>query len=356
MFFETVVLDCIKRLRGQRTIASVYHLLTGKKSIQTIQDAHVYQLQNYYGICKKITKDQFDMTIKTLQNSGFIQNISNEHTSFSITEKGSKHLDKYRHDYPLQSFRGMAYNGIQDVYYNRLILLIQTLTNSSKQYYRFIPVVDQTSAEVWVKYVYQRMKGNEQQILHSIYQELVEVLQTLSVLEANIFVDRLTGYKKYGKSLSQLARCYDLHENDVILILTGVIHQMLTVLKHHKTSFKWLYSMIPARQKQTKLTNSAERTYKLWSNGITIDEIAKRRKLKESTIHDHLVEIALYEKDFPLEHYAKKEQIEKIVLAMKEVNNFKLKDIKESVDEDITYFQIRLVLACQEHNIQGDLK
>jgi uncharacterized protein YpbB len=353
MFFETVVLACVKRLRGQRTIASVYHLLTGKKSIQTIQDAHVYELQNYYGICKKVPKNQFDRTINALQKDGFIQNMPNEQMAFSMTEKGSDLLHTRLHTFPLQSFRGMAYNGIQDLFYHRLILLIQTLTNSSKQYYTFIPVVDQKSAETWVKNVYSRVKGRELAMLQTLYQELYRLLSTMSDLEANLFVDRLSGYKQYGKSISQLAYHYNLQEVDVSLMLTSVIHQMLTIVKHNHGDFRLIQAMVPDRKEQTKLTNSTQRTYQLWCNGLTIDEMAKQRKLKVSTIHDHLVEIALFEKDFPLEHYVKKERIEQILKAMKVVRHFKLKDIKEIAGDEITYFEIRLVLAYHNHSKQG---
>jgi uncharacterized protein YpbB len=57
---ENILLYCLKQLNGERTIYSIYHLLNGKKSSQTLQDAHLFSLKRYFGILESLTRESFD--------------------------------------------------------------------------------------------------------------------------------------------------------------------------------------------------------------------------------------------------------------------------------------------------------
>jgi len=347
VIFDKMILICIKSLQAQRTISNIYHLLTGKKSIQSIQDAHIYQLQDFYGVYKNLTKKQFDQKINDLLSKELLREISKQHSICKLTAAGDDWLQNHTKECPVHYFRGLKYNDIADVFYYRLILLIQTLTNSHMHYYSFIPVIDKTSVEIWVKQVYKRVKGKEQNVLSAIYDELIKLLKIVSNREANIFVDRLTGYKHYGLSIEQLASKYKISVSEVYLLITGTTHRLLTEIIHNRMNYPFLSFMIKDLNQHPALTKSAKKTFDLWKKGLSITEIAKIRQLKESTIHDHLVEIAFYERNFPLEKYVKKENTREIMQAMKRVNNYRLKEIKDLVDENVSYFQIRLVLAVQ---------
>src|SRR5699024_10079118 len=110
---------------------------------------------------------------------------------------------------------------------DRLLLIVQTLANSMMGDFRFIPVVDKNAVQVWVKSFYQRIKSQTGGYRRRLYQELNSVLYTVKEQEANLFVDRLTGYKTYGMSSQQLADIYGLSVMDVPLVWTRIIHQLL---------------------------------------------------------------------------------------------------------------------------------
>ncbi len=62
-FLQTMILFCLQKINGERTIYSIYHLLKGKKSSQTIQDTHLFHLQplfqtEYELESKRIRKDR----------------------------------------------------------------------------------------------------------------------------------------------------------------------------------------------------------------------------------------------------------------------------------------------------------
>jgi uncharacterized protein YpbB len=60
------MLFCLQRLKEERTIYGVYHLLKGKKSAQTIQDGQIYGLSFLFQSFPYLKKSSFDSMITTL--------------------------------------------------------------------------------------------------------------------------------------------------------------------------------------------------------------------------------------------------------------------------------------------------
>ena len=49
-FLQMMILYCLQKINGERTIYSIYHLLHGKKSSQTIQDATFISSSSFFSI------------------------------------------------------------------------------------------------------------------------------------------------------------------------------------------------------------------------------------------------------------------------------------------------------------------
>lgn len=351
LIFEQIILHCFQNIKAERSSSSIYHLLKGKRSIQTVQDAHLYSLGSYYGVYKSISKGYYDKKIHELVKDDLLEMVDEQEALYHISHKGLEW--KNNQAFPL-SFKGLLYFDKADIFMGRLLLLIQTLTNSKMNFYSFIPVVNNPEIELWVKHAYRRVKGSESVILYKIYSELKLCLSQLLEKEANIFVDRLTGYQSYGMSLFQLSKEYNMTVDDIHLILISIIHRILGDLEVDSTKFPILSTMVDKKSSLSQITNSASETYKYFLKGLTIEQIANVRHLKLNTIQDHLVEIALYDHQFSIDRYVNKNEQNEILSALKKANSHRLKDIKKLVDDQINYFQIRLVLAIQnKHNRQG---
>lgn len=348
MIFDGIILTCIDKLQGERTASSIYHLLKGKKSIQTVQDAHIYKLDNYYGIYNLLTKERFNKNLSRLVAEGFLNSYQNEYSKFQLSPAGVDWLVEYKEQLKVDYFNGIKYNKIADVFYLRLLLLLQTLTNARMQHFQFIPVTDNQSAEKWVKQQYRIMKINKQEVLQSLYDELYNLLNLFPDQDASIFVDRLTGYQTIGLSTNQLSEKYMLPEEDVRLLLTGIVHRMMTSVHANKGKFPLHAKILNDLLETTQITESANKTNQLLKKSYTIDQIAAIRNLKTNTIHDHIVEIALYDSDFPLNNYISIQDQKEILVVLNKEKSFKLRQLKESLNENISYFQIRLVLAVNK--------
>jgi len=345
---DAIILTCIRRLQGERTISSIYHLLKGKKSIQTVQDSHIYQLANFFGIHSSLTKQEFNRKVYEFIEMDYIRSIEDDKKIYALSENGREYLHKYSNKLNLDYFQGLQLSGIADEFYLRLLLLIQTLTNTKMEHYHFIPISDNALTERWVKQTYPKMRNNEGKILQSLYQELHHILKQFAHRDASVFVDRLTGYKHYGLSTNQLSKKYNLQALDVHLLLTGIIHRIVSLIQKENDRFPILAYIMKDIAGKLPLTNSANQTYQLFMKDYTIEQMARIRNLKINTIHDHLVEIALYDHSFPFNKYLTVEEQKEILSVLNAKKTFKLKDIKQAVNENISYFQIRLVLATNK--------
>lgn len=345
MLFDTVLLHSFIKLKGERSTNATYYILTGRKSIQTIQDIHLFELKSIYGIYKNLSKPCYVERIKKMVKRGLLER--NESNSIVTTEDGYKWYINNYSTKQLSHFRGSIWCETSKPFMLRLQLLIQVLTNSHVGNKNYVPVVENDQVENWVKRYYQYIKKNSSvtNVLSNLYKELHRLLRTFSEEEATMFVARLSGYNHYGMSLEQLAHKYRTSVSNINLILERTIHRMLSTISNDKHIYSTLFFVINDFLEQNRLTHSARITYKWLKKQYTPESIATIRKLSLNTIQDHIVEITLYDHRFPIDTYVDSNKQIEIVQAIKETSTSKLKTIKAYVSDDITYFQIRLVLA-----------
>jgi ATP-dependent DNA helicase RecQ len=93
----------------------------------------------------------------------------------------------------------------------------------------------------------------------------------------------------------------------------------------------------------TKLTQLE--TFELYKEGLSISEMAKQRGLKEDTIVSHLCYLLEKGMDVNIIKFVKPGTIKDITNAIKKNSDNKLKTIKESLDEEVGYNEIKLVIA-----------
>ncbi|WP_200411230.1 helix-turn-helix domain-containing protein [Virgibacillus salexigens] len=353
MILKGIILYCVSQIETERSVSAVYYIITGKRSIQTVQDMHIYQLKNFFGIDTNIDKSDYDQLIQACEAEQLLIKVDDEKQLYRISRQGERWLVKENDQLYLNLFKGAQYGANSHTYFDRLRLLIQTLTNSKMGYFQFIPVIENKDVENWVKRNYSAIKPVTNQFLSKLYEELLQVLHRFPVEVAEMFVDRLTGYKSYGKSINQLAKQHNRSTKTVHLIITGFLHFLIDIVMKEEP-FPILRFIAKDLTSSVYLTNTAQITHQFLHNGNTIQEIANERNLKVNTIYDHIVEIALYDSDFSIENYVSKADQQEIIEAFYQTNSYRLKTIKDFVDNRISYFQIRLVLAVLQNEVESN--
>ncbi|WP_017796931.1 helix-turn-helix domain-containing protein [Oceanobacillus kimchii] len=342
MFLERIILYCFEKIQAERSASSIYYLLTAKKSIQTVQDAYLYRIDSFYGILPSLSKETYDKKIVHLHRHHYLTQMDNSY--FETTTKGKEFVDMQPAQ--IEGFHGIEYHQLVQPFTDRLLLLIQTIANTYQRNYNFIPTTDKWIAESFVKRKFHLYKDHLDIIQTRLYQELHQQLLLLGDTEASIFVDRLSGYNYYGLSMEQLSQKYKLDHENIELLLSKVIMQFLYNIHKKLDKYPIMQSIIEdLRDDHTTLSSSAAKTYTLLKKGHQINDIVRIRNLKINTIQDHIVEIAIRDHHFPIYNFVSKETVEIIFQAMKRSNTFRLREIKQCLDTNVSYFEIRLTLA-----------
>lgn len=345
MLFESLILKCTEKLHEQRTSSAIFHLLKGRRSTQTFQDARLFQLTKFYGIYPSLRRQTFDEKVHTLQNKSAIQ--ITESNMIAILPEGIRLLRQEEKNVALHYFHGLKYFQTDQHFYERILILIQVLTNKKKRHSKYIPIIDDRTTLRWMKHFLSSHTDSIDALLENVFAELHMLLSQLPEVEAEMFVDRLAGFKTYGLSEQQLARKYELPLIDIPLYFIAIIHQLLKLILENTSMYPFFYQLISDLSTSGFITKSANETFRLWSQGYSIEKIIAVRNLKESTIQDHFVEIALYHPPFRIDEFVDDIKQQQILDVISNTKDMKLKSIKDKVSSDISYFQIRLIIASK---------
>ncbi|WP_049681985.1 helix-turn-helix domain-containing protein [Peribacillus loiseleuriae] len=347
-YFEMIVLYCIRIFNGERSVYAILHMLKGKKSSQTIQDVHLFGLTNLLGTLPDITRRQLEITVDKLLQSGLLI-VLPQNGYYLITSIGQELLQQHVKKYPFpETLNGFRFQNRTQPYWSRLSLLIQTISHIIHKQNRFYPIQRNFQTQTWVKRYLAQNRQNRVEIGRHLFDELSTLLEKRPEKERAIFVKRLTGIHRIGSTYSQISK--ELHEDEwyVRYLFLGTIHFMLQEFDDSSVQYPYLYSIIKDIQgnSHTQLTNSTQMTLKYLQTGKSLEEIAFIRRLKRSTIEDHIVELAYSDPLFNISRFMSQKIEEVIRIASKTSRTKQLRAIKEIVaNDEISFFQIRLVLA-----------
>lgn len=340
-FQQKIILYAFQQFKGERSMQGVYHIVTGKRSQQSIQDAKWYHLSLLYGTFYSYSQKQFQKDLYFLVEHQYM--YQNENT-FIVTSKGRNALERFIEQIP-NGLDGFTFSYASFHFFSRLALYVQSLTNVLFQKNGFVPIINHYPTKVWVKTHFPKTKNDQWLILNQLYQDLEKVLQTLPQKQAELIVYQLSSDQIIGMTIHQLAEMYEQDYTFLQIEWVAGLHQIVKEAQVNQKKFQILPLFINDLIDEYPLTYTAKKTWQWLKDGYDIDQIAQIRQLKRSTIEDHLVEIALNVPSFSIQPYVKEPIKQAIENVIKKQQTRKLKTIKQYLNKDVSYFQIRLVLA-----------
>ncbi|MEC1179125.1 helix-turn-helix domain-containing protein [Metasolibacillus meyeri] len=336
MIFQQILLAIFLKLNNERTVASAYHLLRGKRSGQTIQDVGIFSLHCYFSVLPKLSRKTFDEFVEKLIAAGYLH--MEETGYYTLTASG---MTQAQQGAPC-TFAGWHYRGNEHIFYARLSLIVQALSHQSAHIKAFIPIQRDEAIQSFVRQFLVRHQYQSGALQVLLLQEITNSLQTLTVTEEQreLLINRLTGVDLPGFTWQQLAHQAGRTEMDMQLLYISALHQWLEQV----AQYPYLADIAQQLRIEMPLTESAYQTAKLFEQGFSLEQIAYRRNLKQSTIEDHFVELAMNDVTFPIEYFVKQEELVQVQHAVSTYATKKLKVLREALPH-LSYFQLRLALA-----------
>lgn len=343
-FLQAVILECLRKINEERTIYSIYHLLSGKKSSQTIQDAHLFQLDHYFKTIPQMNRMDYNFNITWLAESGFIFQLDDSQ-KYKVTELGEEKLRSILYQGPkLPHLNGWKYQDTAILLWKRLTLLVQTVSHLNHQDNRYQAIQRDPDVYKWIKQFLKKYQGGRRNLSADLYAELHQIFSGNFPDNPLLVVLRLTGRQLIGMTNKQVADTLRMEETECHFRFLNALHFIIEQTINQKEEFPLVHIIISDIFQSVPYTKSTLKTYELLQNNMTIDQVAKVRRLRRSTIEDHVIEIALMDQQFSIDHLIDSQKREEIIEAVKLLGKKKLKPIMENI-EHVSYFQIRLVLA-----------
>lgn len=327
------ILTCLNRIGSDRTISATFYILKGKKSSQTIQDIHLFKLTPYFCVFPDLLRSEYDNKLVELKKEGYVS--FSENNILSITNKAREIICSEL----LPSLNGYTYGKSSQIFWKRLHLLTQTISNLMENK-RFRPNIVDEDVQFFVKKYVLTIQYSKEQLNRFLFEECYKFLQSRRKTECEIFVRKLSGANKIGLTNKQIAEALSVDEWDIHLILQSILHNLLEKIDEYPL----LKSICPPFEIE-KIGDSTNKTKKLIELNKSIDEISVIRKLKRSTVEDHIIEIVMNETNFPIEKFVSVDKQKIIQEIYNQLSTKKLKVMKENLESDISYFEIRMVLA-----------
>ena len=343
MVFEQILLQILYQFKQERTISAPYHLLRGKRSGQTIQDVGIYHLHNYFGLLPKLDRKIYNETLSRLTSSNYL--TIDEDGKYDLTTFTLNKLEHFRKI----PFDGWHFRGNEHLFFARLSLVVQALSYKYAGQMSFIPIQKDEQVQQWVREFLVHHDYQKAPLQSMLLKEIIQSLEKINLpnKEKEIVINRLSGHELAGLTWQQISVQAEMAEMDIQLLYISCLHSWLNEIILNERLYPILHQLTRDIKIKIPLSGSAFQTAELFYKGCSIKEISEIRRLKESTIEDHIVELAMNEPQLPIEQFITKEDMEKILTVVNDYQTRKLKILHEILPH-LSYFQIRLVLARGE--------
>ncbi|MDQ0337788.1 uncharacterized protein YpbB [Caldalkalibacillus uzonensis] len=349
---DVLVLYMLEQLNGERTVSSCYHILTGRKSTQAIQDAELFGFGGWYGLFQDLSREQYNKTLSRLRANGYLS--LRERDLLVVTEPAQRWLSQQLVE--LRFFdRAFVWKRtgciMQNIhrFWSRFQLLGQVISHYLARDSRYQPAISDMHVQTWVKSFWKAIEDKPKFVMEWVQAITDHLSHFEDELLVHLLLDRLSGYQVAGYTYKQLEHRYGIPE---VFVRIYTLQAAAALYAHSQKKSSLLIRLAdPDQREGTGLMQSAVITYRLLKQGHTLEEIARIRGLKQSTIEDHLVDIAIHNPAFDYRPFVSEQVIKAVRQVSKELQTKKLRPIKEQLPDDISYFQIRLALVRgEEHN------
>ena len=261
-----------------------------------------------------------------------------------LTVKGRSRVEelKNKHQFLREPafFNGFDLKGWEKQFY----LLVQVASELSYQNNKYFAITNDLKAQQLFKNWFRRY--GKTTLLGEITTSLTDFLAHEPELNAQLFCEQLTGHGRLGQTKAQLAKSYQLQIAEIEVGWRDLCARYAKYLLDQNFE---LAKLVMPYKRLTNLPASTEKTYSLFLAGKSIEEIADLRKIRKSTVQEHLLNVAILADDFPRERLLSPKIKKQIMdfFASCPVLDWKFQQLHESYPE-ISFF---FFFLCQIERI-----
>jgi len=325
----------------------VENILKGRRTVSTLFWGMRYGILDWLGYEKKLQRDTYDSVFDQLIQEQLVEAVDQQ---FRLTEFGTARLNQLAktHYQPQNLAVGQFYDS--QLFQERLLLIIQVVSEYSfdnRQYYpQLASQANLQFAREWFRWF--KINGT----VDLFAKEIQDLLQNLNDDRlASLVAFRFMGHGTMGLTTQQLAVEYNSDVDQIAAIQTDVMLGFIPRIKENPES---LLSPLIAGIDSSRVSASATQTLaEVWQHH-SFKQISQQRRLKESTVKEHILEAAIL---LPIDKIpydalisqSLRKQLASI-LSGQEIDEWQFDQLTAKLpDLDFFYFRLYQILRSKEH-------
>ncbi|UJF14844.1 helix-turn-helix domain-containing protein [Jeotgalibaca sp. MA1X17-3] len=344
-YLDYLFLDAFSTTES-RKLKSLYHIFTGKRTVSVMIQSLKYELGGYFGLFPKLKWESFEKIIHSMVQDDFIYLVDE---GYCVTEKGVKQKEDFFQTHTrINYFQQIRYVRMIPEFKKKSLFLVQVLSEMSHQNKDYFPLLEGLAEQNWLKSFIKNMTIPREEISTAYGKEWIALLENIKMKDKTIFVEQFEGNRYVRKTSRQVAEEYSLEESEVIIIWQQGWVQILVNLESHPNQYSILYKLYHQLKSEGYLwSNSVQETFLLLSSGVKPADLSSRRRLKDSTINDHLTELAILSFSFPFEQFLNEQQMNYVTDFLEKGDTLDYKEIQKEFPT-ISFFESRLMQVRSE--------
>lgn len=271
-----------------RRIRVIENTLKNRRTVSTLFWAKQYGILKWTGACRSLDREQFERSIKELVREKLIQLDPNGQAI--LTTLGVLRQEELATDQYCPQFFDWYWLVNTQRLEQRLLLGIQVASELSYHNRYYAPVVNEYREQQIIKRWLFSWHGN---IINELVRELElfgDSLESADERLANYFFYSLIGHQIAGQNALQLGKQLALPNDQLLVIKQDALLAIAAFANGYQGV---LHRLLVDLLAKNPLNQSASQTISLYQQGLTISQIAQKRRIKANTVREHLLEAAI---------------------------------------------------------------
>lgn len=270
-----------------RRIRVIESLLTNRLTVSNLFWGQQYGLLPWLGAARQLQRTEYDAVIKALADEQLIT-IDDEQQA-RLTVKG---VQLQEAEQPYQPhFLDWYWLTNTNQFGQRLLLGMQVVSEHAYHNAKYAPVTVGYGHMLAVKRWFRQV--NHRQLAAVVYRDLDQLTTGLASVDQRLavfLVDGLVGHDLPAWTNNQLAERLRLSQADMLALNHDLLLGVAAYCQHVPGP---LQDLLGPLLNAGPLSKSTAVTLELYRQGAALEQIAARRRLKLSTVREHLLEVAI---------------------------------------------------------------
>lgn len=317
----------------------VHNVLTGRSTPSILYLTEIKNWKHLYGILPRLSRHLIDNVQDQFVFNKLVDSIDSDGNKYQLTPLAKKLLeDFFKEEFvPKKISSFMAYD-LRSDFWLLVCFFSQVVSEKAYKNTHYTPLKKDITSQLFLKDLIRREKDFDNKWI----KEQIAILKCLDSLTADFLANTLLGHGVNASTLNQLARSLEIHKDQVYVKRFAAIYDYFDIINSQDHPLHQKILNFSMKNQGYGLTSSALDTLELLQSGYNLNQISLRKRIKLSTVKEHILEIAFKLPQINLSQLIPSNKKQEILTYFKTSQDWQYRNAKEGIT-DLEFYHYRLV-------------